>query len=73
MQLIKRKSIRLETVTKGTEMFRLEKFRDMKSAINDLKSYYKEWQNNRKNIGLFNSDRGHTLKDFRIPFKPPRF
>lgn len=42
----------------------------MKSAVKYLKSYYKEQQNNRKNIGLFNSDRGCTVRDFRIPFKP---
>lgn len=60
----------METVTKGTEMFRLEGLRDIKSPTKYLKSYYKEQQNNGKNIGLFNSDRGCTIRDFRIPLKP---
>lgn len=51
-------------------MFRLEGLRDIKSSIKYLKSYYKEQQNNGKNIGLFNSDRGCTIRDFRIPLKP---
>lgn len=45
MKLIQRKSVRLETVTKGTGKFRLERrFRNMKSVTKYLKYYYKEWQ-----------------------------